>query len=341
MQTHYKHLGPEERATLMLMRQDGHSLTTIAQQLKRSASTLSRELRRNSITTDQPYDAAKAGRRARAKLFAPRKTKKLAAGSHLLNIVSDLIKLGWSPQQINGRLRDIFPDRAEMHVSHETIYTALYAMPRGELRKELIRCLRQGHDGRRSHGQGEDRRGKLPNMLSIHERPPEVESRLVPGHWEADLIKGAGNKSSVATLVERTTRFVILAKMPNATAEATLEALTMALNRIDAPLRQTLTYDQGREMSRHAELTERTGMTVYFADPHSPWQRGSNENMNGLIRQYLPKGTDLSVHSQEYLDAIAHSLNTRPRAVLNFKMPIEVYAAITAALAESTSVTKH
>jgi IS30 family transposase len=159
MQTLYKHLGSEEQTTLTLMRQDRHSLIATAQQLKRSASTLSRELRRNIITTDQPYGAAKAGRRARAKLFVPRKTKKLAAGSHLLNIVGDLIKLGWSPQQISGRLRDILPDRAEMLVSHETIYTALYAMPRGELRKELIRCLRQGHDGRRSRGQGEDRRG--------------------------------------------------------------------------------------------------------------------------------------------------------------------------------------
>lgn len=325
----------------MLMRQAGHSLTAIAHQLRRSTSTLSRELKRNNVALNQPYDAASAGRLARTKQCAPRKTNKLAACSHLFGIVSSLIKRGWSPQQISGRLRDKFPTRVEMHVSHETIYTALYAMPRGELRKELIRCLRQGHDGRRSRGQGEDRRGKLPNMLSIHERPPEADSRLVPGHWEADLIKGAGNKSAIVTLVERTTRFVILAKMPNATAEATLDALTMALNRIDAPLRQTLTYDQGREMSRHAELTERTGMAVYFADPHSPWQRGSNENMNGLIRQYLPKGTDLSVHSQEYLDAIAHSLNTRPRAVLNFKMPIEVYATITAALSESTSETKH
>ena len=226
----------------MLMRQEGHSLSAIAQQLKRSANTLSRELRRNNVALNQPYDAAKAGRRAREKQFIPRKTNKLSVGSHLLGIASGLIKLGWSPQQVSGRLRDIFPNRAEMHVSHETIYTALYFM---------------------LHGQ-------LPNMLSIHERPAEMESRLVPGHWEADLIKGAGNKSAIATLVEHTTRFVILAKMPNATAEATLEALAMVLNRIDAPLRQTLTYDQGREMSRHVELTELTGMTMYFADPHSP-----------------------------------------------------------------------
>lgn len=221
-------------------------------------------------------------------------------------------------------------------------YATLYATPRGELRKDLIRCLRQGHDGRRKRSQGEDRRGRLPDMVSIHERPPEVEGRLVPGHWEADLIKGAGNRSAVATLVERTSRLVMLAKMPDASAASALEALTAMLNRIPEPsLRQTLTYDQGREMSRHKELTERTGVRVYFADPHSPWQRGSNENANGLIREYLPKGTDLSVHSQEELDAIAHRLNTRPRAVLGFKMPIEVFAEHLDAVIESRHAVKH
>ena len=337
MASHYHQLCAEERACIMQMIAQGHSLRQIARLLRRSPSSISREVQRNA-TASNTYDAVAAGRNARLRLYKPRRPRKLLPHNAAFLVVTDLLRQGWSPQQIQGRLRERYPDDPAFHVSHETIYAAIYAMPRGELRKDLIRCLRQGHDGRRKRSQGEDRRGRIPEMVSIHERPPEVEDRLIPGHWEADLIKGAGNRSAVATLVERTSRLVLLAKMPDASAASTLEAL----NRISEPvLRQTLTYDQGKEMSRHKELSERTGIRVYFADPHSPWQRGSNENANGLIREYLPKGTDLSVHSQEELDAIAHRLNTRPRAVLGFKMPLEVFTEHLDAVIESRQAFKH
>jgi transposase, IS30 family len=210
-------------------------------------------------------------------------------------------------------------------VSHETIYNALYLHPRGELKRELIACLRHHNQTRKPRSRGVDRRGQIADMQSIHVRPAEIEDRLIPGHWEGDLIKGAGNRSSVGTLVERTTGFVVLAKMDNATTKTVVESFAAVLNREPAALRKTMTYDQGREMHGHALLTERTGVKIYFADPHSPWQRGSNENTNGLLRQYMPKGSDLSIYSQDELDAIALSLNTRPRARLGFKTPLTVY----------------
>jgi IS30 family transposase len=201
-------------------------------------------------------------------------------------------------------------------------------MPRGELRRELIACLRWSRDKRRSKTRAPDGRGHIAEMQSIHLRPPDVADRLIPGHWEADFIKGAMNRSSVGTLVERTTRRVVLAKMPDGTAQSALDGFSRALSAIPPALRKTFTYDQGREMSKHAQLTEQTGVAVYFCDPHSPWQRGLNENTNGLLRQYLPKGADLSAYTQEHLDAIAWSMNTRPRKTLGFQSPIEVYSEI-------------
>lgn len=340
MNRHYHHLGPEERAFIMLSINEGHTLTHVARSLGRSPSTISREVARNASSPVR-YEAAQAGKQARKRLRAPRRESKLALDSKLWHMVEQMLRFRWSPQQISGKLRAFYPNQPEMQVSHETIYTAIYAMPKGELRREIMDCLRRAKSGRKPRSVGEDRRGQLPNMLTIHERPPEVESRLVPGHWEADLIKGAGNKSSVAVLVERNTRFLVLAYMPDASSASMLEALTKAVNRIEEPLRITLTYDRGKEMSRHVEFTERTGMQVYFADPHSPWQRGTCENSNGLIRQYLPKGTDLSIHSQADLDEIAFSLNTRPRAALQFKMPLEAYNEIINGIVESKSAIKH
>ena len=231
-----------------------------------------------------------------------------------------------TPEQIAGTLARIYATAPTMQVSHETIYTAIYAMPRGELRTAVIGWLRFGHAKRRPRSRGEDRRGKIPDMVSIHERPPEIEERLVPGHWEGDLIKGASNRSAVGTLVERTTLFTVLAKLESAAAEATLEGFSQVLNRIEAQKRLSLTYDQGREMAAHQRLSERTGVKVYFADPHSPWQRGINENTNGLLRQYLPKGSDLSIYTQKELDQIAWNLNTRPRKSLGYKCPAELFS---------------
>ena len=211
-------------------------------------------------------------------------------------------------------------------MSHETIYTAIYAQPRGELRRQLIACLRRGRSTRMPRTRGDDRRGQIPDMVSIHVRPPEVQDRVMPGHWEGDFIKGAGNESAVGVLVERTSRLVLLAKMEDATAASALAGFSAKLNSIAEPLRQSLTYDQGKEMSRYADLTAQTGVKVYFCDPHSLWQRGTCENTNGLLRQYLPKGTDLSVFTQDELDAIADSMNNRPRATHAFRTPLQVFA---------------
>ncbi len=234
---------------------------------------------------------------------------------------------GWSPEQIAGALKRAFADDRSRRVCHETIYSAIYVMPRGDLRTDLISLLRQGHAKRRPRARGQDRRGQIADMVSLHVRPPEIEDRLIPGHWEGDLIKGALNRSCVGTLVERTSRLVLLAKVEGGgTADAALAGFSGILNRVHEPMRKTLTYDQGKEMSRHKDLTAATGVAVYFADPHSPWQRGSNENTNGLLRQYLPKGTDLSGLTQADLDTIARRLNTRPRKLHGFRSPIEVYA---------------
>jgi IS30 family transposase len=243
-------------------------------------------------------------------------------------VVLPLLSWKWSPQQISGTLTRMWPNDPTLRVSHETIYTAIYAQPRGELRRQLIACLRHGHSTRMSRKRGTDRRGQIPDMVSIHVRPPEVEDRVMPGHWEGDFIKGAGNQSSVGVLVERTSRLLLLARMEDATAASALAGFTAKLNSIAAPLRQSFTYDQGKEMSRHQELSAATGVKIYFCDPHSPWQRGTCENTNGLLRQYLPKGTDLSIYSQDELDAIADSLNNRPRATHAFHSPLEVFAQI-------------
>jgi IS30 family transposase len=246
----------------------------------------------------------------------------------LFGVVEHFLREGWSPGQIAGAMKMMWPDSPERRVCTETIYTCLYALPRGALRQELIAGLRKAHSARLPRSRGTDRRGQLPDMLSIHVRPPEVEDRALPGHWEGDFIKGAGNRSAVGVLVERSSRLVLLAKMDDATAASALTGYTRQLNSVAEPMRQSLTYDQGKEMARHAELTALTGVKVSCCDPHSPWQRGSCENTNGLLRQYLPKGTDLSIYSQEELDAIAERLNQRPRALHGYFPPISVYRAI-------------
>ena len=320
----YKHLTTQERAVVMTMRDDLCSLRSIAKRLCRSVSTISRELQRTSGAG--VYDANVADLQCQARRIAPRRIPKLQADSVLFQVVRHQLSLLWSPQQIARKLKLLWPDNPEKFVSHEAIYNAIYVHPRGELKRELIACLRHHNQVRKPRSRGTDRRSQIPDMQSIHIRPPEIEDRLIPGHWEGDLIKGAGNRSSVGTLVERTTGFVVLAKMDNATTKAVVDSFAAVLNREPAAMRKTMTYDQGREMHGHKILTERTGVQIYFADPHSPWQRGSNENTNGLLRQYMPKGSDLSIYSQDELDAIALSLNTRPRARLGFESQLVVYA---------------
>ena len=337
---HYTPLDAEERATIMLMRQERKGAREIGRFLNRSPGTISRELDRD-LVSESGYVASLAGAQARRLRIKPRKESKLAVGGLLFGVVVDHLKKKWSPEQITGTLKGMHPDQPAQRVSHETIYHTRYAMPRGELRRELIACLRWSRDKRRSKTRAPDSRGHIAAMQSIHLRPPEVADRVIPGHWEADMIKGAMNRSSVGTLVERTTLMVVLAKMPDGTAQSALDGFSEALSAIPPELRKTFTYDQGREMRKHAQLTERTGVAVYFCDPHSPWQRGLNEHTNGLLRQYLPKGTDLSIYTQVQLDEIAWRLNTRPRKSLGFRSPVEVYSALLHNMQTAKTATKH
>ena len=316
--------------TIASMKMQGVSTRAIARVLARPGSTVSRELRRNRCA-EQGYTSDTALALHAARRRAARPAGKLDVRGVNWDVVLTLLSWKGSPQQIAATLKRVFPDEPERHVSHETIYTAIYAQPRGELRRQLIACLRHGRNTRMPRSRGADRRGQLPEMVSIHVRPPEVDDRLMPGHWEGDLLKGAANPSAVGVLVERSSRLLLLARMDNATAEAALAGFTAKLRSIAEPMRQSLTYDQGKEMARHAELAQRTGVRVYFCDPHSPWQRGTCENTNGLLRQYLPKGTDLSIYTQDELDAIADSLNSRPRATHNWQTPLQVFAQMLAA----------
>ena len=321
--------------TIASMSQQGSGPRALGRLLGRHPSTISRELRRNAVA-GSAYAAHSAQVLTVARRRAARPARKLDLRSVAWAVVMTLLDWKWSPQQIAGTLKWVFPDQPEHHISHETIYTAIYAQPRGELRRQLIACLRHGRSTRMPRSRGADRRGQIAEMVSIHVRPPEVEDRVMPGHWEGDFIKGAGNKSSVGVLVERSSRLVLLAKMDDATAASALAGFSAKLNSIPAPMRQSLTYDQGKEMTRHADLTARTGVKVYFCEPHSPWQRGTCENTNGLLRQYLPKGTDLSLFTQDALDEIADGLNNRPRATHAFHTPLEMFAR-TLASAHKTS----
>lgn len=337
MGTHYDHLCAEERGTIMAMTQAGQGVRAIARVLNRAPSSISRERRRNGWHSDSErgamgrptiaggYDAKRAGQRARRLCRRARRGRKLARGSALWAQVRSQLELGWSPEQIAGTLKKDRFGSAHLQVSHETIYTAIYAHPKGELRRELTLWLRQSRGARRPRTRGKGHRGRMAGLLSIHVRPPEANERLLPGHWEGDFIKGTANHSAVGTLVDRRTLFVMLVKMDGCGAQAALEGFSTAFGPLDPTLRKTLTYDQGKEMALHAQLAECTGLQIYFADPHSPWQRGINENTNGLLRQYLPKNADLSVYSQRELDQIAWALNTRPRKTLEYRTPAEVF----------------
>ena len=320
----YRHLTAEERETLSLGLAHGQSLRAMARILGRAPSTLSREVARNA-PCDRPYRACTAQSHATARAHHPRRVRKLL-NPWLWQHVTTQLTAGCSPEQIAGRLRRAYPDDMDKHLSTETIYAALYVLPRGSLRTELLATLRQARKTRRPRTRGQDRRGQIPNMTPITERPADVATRTVPGHWEGDLLKGSRNGSAVGTLVERTTRLVLLAKMDGTDAVSAYRGFTKKLRQVPAPLRKTLTYDRGKEMAEHERLAQRLAIQIFFADPHSPWQRGTNENTNGLLRQYLPKGTDLSRYTQRELNAIAHRLNTRPRKCLGFATPLEVYA---------------
>jgi transposase, IS30 family len=308
-----------EREEISVGLQGGESLRDIALRLGRAPSTVSREVKTQGA---HRYRAWRGDERAE-KLMARPKPRKLETSPCLLKAVEAGLEQNWSPAQIAKRLRLDYPDNAAMRVSHETIYQALYIQGRGVLRKELTKHLRQGRTERRKRGR-EELRGKIRDMVNISQRPPEVADRAVPGHWEGDLIIGKNNQSAIGTLVERATRYVMLFELKNGkTAENVREALAKKIQALPTELWHSLTWDQGRELGEHAQFTVDTGVKVYFCDPHSPWQRGSNENTNGLLRQYFPKKADLNQYSAADLDRVARQLNGRPRETLGWRTPAE------------------
>lgn len=317
-------LSEDERIVIADRRRMGWGVRQIAAELERSPSTISRELRRNGHPRSGDYRPHAAQARAASRLPRP-KSGKIGQNSELRAYIQEKLDQWWSPEQIAKMLRGEFPERSEMHVVHETIYHALYVQGRGELRRELHRALRTGRARRKPRRQAQQRQPRYRDpMVMISERPAEVEDRAVPGHWEGDLIIGKNQRSAIGTLVERTTRYVMLVHLPgDRSAESVRDALTATIERLPTHLRRSLTWDQGSEMGKHKEFTIATGVPVYFCDPASPWQRGSNENTNGLLRQYFPKGTDLSVHDLTELDRVAHELNTRPRKTLGWQTPAE------------------
>ncbi|MFA7498244.1 MAG: IS30 family transposase [Leucobacter sp.] len=320
------HLTVLDREQILVGLGRGDTLTAIARALGRAVSTVSREVKRGGGREE--YSAWRAHEDAREQARRP-KPFKLDAG-RLLEAVTGQLERLWSPQEIAARLRLEHPDDPEMHVSHETIYQSLFVQGRGQLRRELARCLRSGRATRKPRT-ATDRRGRLPGMVMISERPAEVEDRAVPGHWEGDLILGENSRSAVGTLVERSTRLTLLLHLPDGkSAEQVEAAMRHAITALPASLARTITWDQGAEMAKHAEFTTATGIPIYFCDPHSPWQRGSNENTNGLLRQYLPKSTDLSVVSRSELTAIQDSLNGRPRKTLGYLTPSEKFTELVA-----------
>ena len=327
-----RYLSVAEREEIAVGLAAGESQAVIAARLGRSPSTVSREVRRNSRGR-KAYRALAAQGQAQHRARRP-KTAKLAGNAELRGLVAAKLEEFWSPEQVSMWLKAQFPGRPEMQVSHETIYQSIYVQGRGALRRELASCLRTGRALRKPRRRGGERRGKIPGMVMISERPAEVADRAVPGHWEGDLIAGAGNKPAIGTLVERSTRFVMLLHLPDGHgADQVAEAMTQAMAAMPAALRRSLTWDQGSEMASHAQVAAATDLEIFFCDPHSPWQRGSNENTNGLLRQYFPKGTGLSAYSRQDLDRVAAELNARPRKTLGWKTPAEALDEVLAAAA--------
>jgi transposase, IS30 family len=313
----------DEREIISRELSQGHKPRHIGKVLGRHHSTIYDEISRNGGAAN--YRAVDAQRQAEANRVRP-KSRKLEESTRLHDAVNDGLKQRWSPEQISKRLKEDHPDDHGMRVSHETIYECLYLQAKGELRTELKIALRQGRTRRVPRSRATVTRGKIKDMVNISDRPAEADDRAVPGFWEGDLIIGKGNKSQIATLVERTTRFVMLVRIPyDRTAERVSRLLARKMEELPEFMRNSVTWDQGKEMAGHVDFTIRTGIPVYFCDPHSPWQRGSNENTNGLLRQYFPKGTDLSLHSQDELDRVAAELNGRPRKTLNWRKPSEVF----------------
>jgi IS30 family transposase len=302
----------------------GQSMRSVAARLGRAPSTVSREIRRNG--GQDGYRASLADESAWNRALRPKRCK-LVKHRALAGIVADLLRMLWSPEQIAGWLKHTYPNEPSLHVSHETIYRSLFIQARGALKKELLEHLRRTRGMRRSRSYTQKTaiHGQIADAVSISERPASVEDRAVPGHWEGDLVFGSGN-SQIATLVERQTRYVMLVKLDGKDSQSVVNALIKNARKLPQELYKSLTWDRGTEMHGHKRFTMATDIQVYFCDPQSPWQRGSNENTNGLLRQYMPKGIDISSYSQAKLNAIARQLNERPRKTLGFHTPAEMFS---------------
>jgi transposase, IS30 family len=348
-------LSVAEREEIFAGVERGDSIRRMARGLGRAASTVQRELRRNMrqpyrVRVEQipghgrpwsrvwDYRPSQAQRRAERWAARP-KPAKLATNRPLRELVQAKLQERLSPRQVARELRAEFPDNPEMQVSHETIYQSIYVQGRGALRRELAVCLRTGRALRRPHRQGPPRPSRIPNMVNISERPADVEDRAVPGHWEGDLILGKNGRSAIGTLVERSTRFVMLLHLPDGHGALEVQAaMIAATQRLPKFIWKSLTWDQGIEMRNHAEIKIATGLDIYFCDPAKPWQRGSNENTNGLLRQYFPKGTDLSQHGPAHLDFVAAQMNRRPRETLGWLRPAQALGRLFSTSSESPSV---
>jgi len=321
----YKRLNLDEREEISRMLAQNCSLNDIAKSLSRHTSTISREIRLGNCNK-YTYRAGKAQRRA-GRNASKRKSGKsiLEDNLKLKCYIYRKLRKKWSPEQVAKELYKDYPKDMTMRIAPETIYAHLYLLPRGELKKELLSCLRQNRKRRHKQSKLAQNERKLEDMLSIEERPKEVEDRIIPGHWESDLIVGKNNRSAIGTIVERTTRTTILVPLKNKSADIVAKAFAKEILKLPKQMRLSMTHDQGREMAKHKLLTEMTGVKIFFAHPRSPWERGTNENTNGLIRQFFPKGTDFNKVNRREIKKVQDLLNGRPRAALNFQKPIEVF----------------
>jgi len=324
----YQRITLLEREEISRHLASGYSLRVIATSLNRAPSSISREIRQSGVVDLKYYRAIFAQWQSNKMRHKLRKNRKLVCNIPLRNIVLCYLAKNWSPEQIAKRLIILYPNDMGMRISHETIYSYIYILPRGRLKRQLISSLRRNHKYRRKINKDRIKRGAIQNYLSIEERPKEVADRTIPGHWEGDLVVGYRNASAIGTLVERTTRMSFLVKLNNQDANTVRKAFAEEFRRLPKGLKRTLTYDQGGEMAQHKLFSKETKMNVYFAHPHSPWERGSNENTNALIRQYFPKGIDFSKISRDRLKKVQDELNDRPRKTLGWYTPHEKFSEL-------------
>lgn len=324
----YQRLSMLEREEISRQIASGNSLRVIAVSLHRAPSSISREIRQSEVVEQKYYRAVFAQQQSNKTRHKPHGNRKLDNNIALRKTVLYYLAKNWSPEQIAKRLIMLYPNDMNMHISHETIYSYLYVLPRGALKREITSCLRRHHQHR--HHKSNDRQdsGAIQDYLSIEERPAEVADRIIPGHWEGDLLMGSRNASAIGTLIERTTRMTLLVKLENKYARAVRKSFAEEFRHLPKGLKRTLTYDQGQEMAQHKLFTKETDITVYFAHPHSPWERGSNENTNSLLRQYFPKGIDFTKISKDRLKEVQDELNDRPRKTLEWHTPHEKFCEL-------------